>query len=140
MSIYLRALPVLLLMFNFAAAAPVAVEEELAQDHLKVMERFVEIIATVKDVASAKQAQPELAALSERNKGIFKKAKSLNISNDTMAKYLQKHYRARSNAVFEGIFGGMEKMSKVREFDKIGQYISKPANELSNSTWASLSF
>ena len=140
MNVRLLTLPLLLLVFGFAQAAPAAVEEELAQDHLKVMERFLEIVGTVKDVASAKRAQPELAALSKRNEGLFRKAKSLNISNDMMVKYVQKHHKARGEAIFQGIFSAMTKMSKVPEFEKIGEYISKPVNELSNTTWASVSF
>jgi len=140
MSIRLLTLPLLLLMLGFAQAASATIEEELAQDHLKVMERFLEILGTVKDVASAKRAQPELAALSKRNEGLFTKAKSMNISHDTMVKYVQKHHKARGEAIFHGIFSAMTKMSKVREFEKIGEYISKPVNELSNTTWASASF
>lgn len=140
MIIRLLTLPLLLLLFGFAQAAPAAVDEELAQDHLKVMERFLEILGTVKDVASAKRAQPELAALSKRNEGLFRKAQSLNISSDTMVKYIQKNHKARGKAIFQGIFAAMTTMSKVPEFEKIGEFISKPVNELSNTTWASISF
>lgn len=136
----LLTLPLLILAFGFTQAAPAAVEEELAQDHLKVMERFLEIVGTVKDVASAKRSQPELAALSKRNKGIFKKAQSLNITDDTMVKYIQKNHKARGEAVFRSIFAAMTKISKVPEFEKIGEFIGKPVNELSNTTWASGSF
>ena len=140
MSIRLLTLSLMLLTFGLAQAAPVAVEEQLAQDHLKVMERFLEVAGGVKDVASAKLAQPELAALSKRNEEIFRKAKSLNISHDAMVKYLQQHYKARSEAVFKGIFSTMNTMSKVPEFEKIGDYIAKPVNDLSNTTWASGTF
>jgi hypothetical protein len=140
MSIRLLTLPLLLLVLGIAQAAPVAVEAELAQDHLKVMERFLTILDTVKDIASAKRAQPELAALSKQNQGLFKKAKNLSISNDTMVKYIQKHHKARSAAIFQGIFSAMDKISEVPEFEKIGEYISTPVNDLSNTTWASVSF
>jgi hypothetical protein len=134
----LRLLPLFLLLFGFAQLTLAAGEEELAQEHLKVMERFLEIVGSLKDVASAKQAQPELTALSERNDGIFRKAKSLNIANDTMVKYLQAHYKARSAAIFEGSFTMMFTMSKLPEFEKMGDYLSKPVNALTNTTWASI--
>ncbi len=130
-----------LVLFIFSQVAAAAdVKEELAQSHLKVMESFLGIVSKINNVFSAKQAQPELAALSAQNKDIFQKAKSLNISNDAMVKYIQEHHKKRGEAVFQQIFTVMSEMSKLKDFMEIGNYIGKEVNELSNTTWASISF
>jgi len=121
-------------------AAAADVKEELAQNHLKVMESFLEIVSKVNNVSSAKQAHPELADLAAQNKDIFQKAKSLNISNDDMVKYIQEHHKKRGEAVFQQIFTVMPEMSKLKDFMEIGNYIGKEVNELTNNTWASVSF
>jgi cell division protein FtsB len=135
----MRALPAFLLFVVCTTLYAAEPQDELAQDHLQVMERFIAILGTVKDVASAKQYKPELEALSAQNKAIFQRAKSLNLSRDTMVKYLQHHYRTRSQAVFEGIFARMSEVSRLPEFDAIGQILAKEVNYLSNTNWSSVS-
>ena len=130
-----------LVLFTFSQVGTAAdVKEELAQNHLKVMESFLEIVSKVDSVSSAKQAQPELASLVAQNIDIFQNAKSQNISNDDMVKYIQEHHKKRGEAVFQGIFTVMPEMSKLKDFMEIGNYIGKEVNELTNTTWASVSF
>ena len=115
-------------------------KEDLAKRHLTVMENFVSIVSNITGVPSAKQAHRDLADLAAQNKVIFHKAETLGFSHDAVVKHIQERHKERGAAVFQGIFAAMGEMSKLDDFMEIGNYIGKEVNDLSNRTWASLSF
>lgn len=110
-------------------------KEQLATDHLDVMKRFIEVLGEIKDVESAKKHKAELRSLADKKDALTAKADGLSIDHAAMVEYMKANHKGRSASCFAGIFGAMGKMSKLPEFDAIGDVIKEEVNSLSNQHW-----
>jgi len=94
--------------------------EQVTEDSLACMEEMVDVLATVKDKASAEAAKPKLEAVGERMKEIEKRMEELGKPDKAKQEALEKKYKERMTEIAGKM---MQESMRVMMNPELGQII-----------------